>query len=372
MMKEGMEGVWKEVWRDPESAKLDCKPKPIRGFLRNPDFRAGRDPVTGREGYATIYEARKKMQTLIHHKPVKPIQATRKSDFELVYREANVKDDDREDYRRRTNDIRRKTSDIILKEQRFRDEQLNFLRMDREYKKERKEIIDSIEKEHARSRYQPWGKPGGGAPACTTRRTKEMELKEKTNHPAQQNPVRFPYEIFRARTRQEDIPPVNPVKHEVGEPAVETARPVPHANQISSYDFLTNFGKPGGGAPYKNTKRTLMLSERFDAKMKDHHWIQTEAPDQLGVKTLTTQTTTGPSVLPNKPKITTQTITGPSVSPSQPKPRAMDSSQVVDILFPAHADTSNTSTISWKDSPSNPKKIIIPRQSMEKLPPWEK
>lgn len=48
---------------------------------------------------------------------MKPIQATRKSDFELVYREANVKDDDREDYRRRTNDIRRKTSDIILKEQ---------------------------------------------------------------------------------------------------------------------------------------------------------------------------------------------------------------------------------------------------------------
>ena len=45
------------------------------------------------------------------------MQATRKSDFELVYREANVKDDDREDYRRRTNDIRRKTSDIILKEQ---------------------------------------------------------------------------------------------------------------------------------------------------------------------------------------------------------------------------------------------------------------
>ena len=49
MMKEGMEGVWKEVWRDPESAKLDCQPKPIRGFLRNPDFRSGRDPVTGRE-----------------------------------------------------------------------------------------------------------------------------------------------------------------------------------------------------------------------------------------------------------------------------------------------------------------------------------
>ena len=55
--------------------------------------------------------------------------------------------------------------------------------MDREYKKERKEIVNSVEKEHARSQYQPWGKPGGGAPAITTRRTKEMELKEKTNHP---------------------------------------------------------------------------------------------------------------------------------------------------------------------------------------------
>ena len=89
---------------------------------------------------------------------------------------------------------------------------------------------------------------------------------------AQQHPVRFPYEIFRARTRAEDIPPVNPRKHEVG----DTSEPLPHANQISSYDFLTNFGKPGAGAPYKNTKRTLMLNERFDNKMKDHHWIQSK------------------------------------------------------------------------------------------------
>ena len=94
-------------------------------------------------------------------------------------------------------------------------------------------------------------------------------------------------------------------------------------------------------------------------------WLA-EVPDHLGAKTLTTQTTAGPSVLPNKPKITTrQTMTGPSVS-------AMDSSQVVDILFPARADTSNTSAISWKASPSNPNKIIIPRLSMEQLPPWEK
>jgi len=368
MMKEGMEGVWKEVWRDPASAINDTKPKPIRGYLRNPDYRSGRDPLTGREGYATIYEARKKKQTLIHHKPVKPIQSTRKSDFELVYRENNVKDDDREDYRRRTNDIRRKTSDIILKEQRFRDEQLNYLRMDREYKKERKEIVNSVEKEHARSQYQPWGKPGGGAPAITTRRTKEMELKEKTNHPAQQHPVRFPYEIFRARTRQDDIPPANTTKlHEEGD-SVEPVR-TPHANQISSYDFLTNFGKPGSGAPYKNSKRTLMLNERFDNKVKDHHWIQTDAPDQLGVKTtqLTTETKIGHGVLPNKPKITTTTTVGPSVSPTS-KPRAMDSSQVVDILFPRD----NTSAVSVKGSPSNPKKITLPRHSKEKLPPWEK
>ena len=75
--------------------------------------------------------------------------------------------------------------------QRFRDEQLNYLRMDREYRKERKEIVNSVEKEHARSQYQPWGKPGGGAPAITTRRTKEMELKEKTNHPGKTNKNHF-------------------------------------------------------------------------------------------------------------------------------------------------------------------------------------
>ena len=69
------------------------------------------------QGYATIYEARKRKQTLIHKSPVKPIQATRKSDFELVYRENSFKDEDREDYRRKVNDIRRKTSDIVLKEQ---------------------------------------------------------------------------------------------------------------------------------------------------------------------------------------------------------------------------------------------------------------
>ena len=133
-MKEGIsEGVWKEVWRDPASAKNETQPKPIRGYLRNPDFRSGRDPLTGRtvsitilsnceihaafQGYATIYEARKRKQTLIHKSPVKPIQATRKSDFELVYRENSFKDEDREDYRRKVNDIRRKTSDIVLKEQ---------------------------------------------------------------------------------------------------------------------------------------------------------------------------------------------------------------------------------------------------------------
>lgn len=55
--------------------------------------------------------------------------------------------------------------------------------MDREYKKERKEITDSIEKEHACTQYMPWGKPGGGAPALTTRRTRNLELKEKTNYP---------------------------------------------------------------------------------------------------------------------------------------------------------------------------------------------
>ena len=49
MMKEGIsEGVWKEVWRDPASAKNETQPKPIRGYLRNPDFRSGRDPLTGR------------------------------------------------------------------------------------------------------------------------------------------------------------------------------------------------------------------------------------------------------------------------------------------------------------------------------------
>ena len=49
------------------SAKRDTEPRPIRGFLRDPDFRRGRDPLTGREGYSTIYEARKKVNTLVSH-----------------------------------------------------------------------------------------------------------------------------------------------------------------------------------------------------------------------------------------------------------------------------------------------------------------
>ena len=39
------------------------------------------------------------MQTLVHAKPVKPIQASRKSDFELVYRGENIKEDRHNDYR---------------------------------------------------------------------------------------------------------------------------------------------------------------------------------------------------------------------------------------------------------------------------------
>ena len=81
------------------------------------------------QGYATIYEARKRKQTLIHKSPVKPIQATRKSDFELVYRENNFKDEDKEDYRRKVNDIRRKTSDIILKEQVSLTTKVQFLKI---------------------------------------------------------------------------------------------------------------------------------------------------------------------------------------------------------------------------------------------------
>ena len=98
-------------------------------------------------------------------------------------------------------------------------------------------------------------------------------------------------------------------------------------------------------------------------------YFTADVPDQLGVKTtqLTTETKIGHGVLPNKPKITTTTTVGPSVSPTS-KPRAMDSSQVVDILFPKD----NTSTISVKGTPSNPKKITLPRHSKEKLPPWEK
>lgn len=353
-----MEGVWKEVWRDPESQKRDTEPRPIRGFLRNPDFRRGRDPLTGREGYSIIYEARKKKQSLIHSKPVKPIQNTRKSDFELVYREKNIKEDERNDYRRRTNDIRRKTSDIILKEQRFRDEQLNYLRSDREYKKEKCKIIDSVEQEYAKNAiiYNPWGKPGGGAPGKNTQRTKEMELKEKTNFPPRQNPVRYPYEIFRARTRAEDIPPLNPEKYDV---------PGGDAAQNSSFDFFKNFGKP---SDKPNFKRTLMLNDRFDTKMKDHHWIHTGPPAKEGPK-IASQTIPGQSILPNKlSNLKPETIIGPSVVPKSNKPAAKNANEIVDILFPKN----DSSQQSVKGSPSNPKKVSLPRYSKEKLAPWDK
>ena len=95
-----------------------------------------------------------------------------------------------------------------------------------------------------------------------------MELKERTNYPYQQYPVRYPYEIFRARARQDDRPPVNPEKYDsLGPPGGDAA-------QNSSFDFFKKFGKPIGKP---NFKRTLMLNDRFDTKMKDHHWIQSKS-----------------------------------------------------------------------------------------------
>ena len=51
--------------------------------MNQPDFRRPRDPLTGREGYSTVYEARKRQQGLIPGKPVAPLAATTRSDFEL-------------------------------------------------------------------------------------------------------------------------------------------------------------------------------------------------------------------------------------------------------------------------------------------------
>jgi len=217
---------------------------------------------------------------------------------------------------------------------------LSYLRTDREYRKERTKIIDSVEREYADNvrRYNPWGKPGGGAPAAqSVRRTKEMELKERTNHPSR-------YELDGIVDRGS--------REVVGE----------------GFDFYSNFGKPGGGAPVGNqTKRTLMLNERFDTKMKDHHWIHT-GPPQFGVQEkpqMSNETIPGHSVLPNKPAgLTNETVCGPSISPKSPG----NAAEVVDILFPN--DNSSSQTI--KGSPSNPKKIALPRYSKEKIPPWDK
>ena len=96
-------------WPFEFSVKKDPEPCPIRGFMNQPDFRRPRDPLTGREGYSTVgvlqtvrawsilteggrtdplipgevYEARKRQQGLIPGKPVVPLAATTRSDFEL-------------------------------------------------------------------------------------------------------------------------------------------------------------------------------------------------------------------------------------------------------------------------------------------------
>merc|ERR1712173_217654 len=134
----------------------------IRGFLKHPDFRHGRNPLTGSEGYPVLYEARKKIQTLIHSRPVKPIFPTRKSDFELVYGQ-DTKESRDGDYRRRVTDIRRKSGDTVIKEHRFRSEQSNYLRTHNDYQREKGELNRQIEKEYADNlrRYNPFGRPGG-------------------------------------------------------------------------------------------------------------------------------------------------------------------------------------------------------------------
>jgi len=111
----------------------------------------------------------------------------------------------------------------------------------------------------------------------------------------------------------------------------------------------------------------------FDTKMKDHHWIQTGPPEFTnGTPKMENQTYPGHSVLPNKPSFKPETITGPSVAPkittANQKAQAQSANEVVDILFPKN----DSSLQSVKGSPSNPKKVSLPRYSKEKICPWDK
>ena len=67
----------------------------------------------------------------------------------------------------------------------------------------------------------------------------------------------------------------NPLTHEVQKYNEETEEK--EEDKEGEFNFHSNFGKPGCGAPCKNqTKRTLMLSKRFDPKIKAHHWIHSK------------------------------------------------------------------------------------------------
>ena len=88
-----------------------------------------------------------------------------------------------------------------------------------------------------------------------------------------------------------------------------------------------------------------------------------------GTPKMENQTYPGHSILPNKPSFKPETITGPSVQPTtNQKASPQSANEVVDILFPKN----DSSLQSVKGSPSNPKKVELPRYSKERIYPWNK
>lgn len=187
----------------------------IRGFLTNPDYQHGHNPVIssnlGSGEYVEVHNARKKIQTLIHERPVKPMILTRKSDFEFIYGKNSI-DSRNRDHRRHK-----------YLEQRF-EETKSSPPAYRDYTRENKITNMHIEREYVKnvSTYNPFGRPGGGAPTISTRRTKNM---------------------YKDYTRENKIRRMN----------IERDNAERNAKVVSTY---YPFGRPGAGAPSHSTRRT--------------------------------------------------------------------------------------------------------------------
>jgi len=386
----------------------------IHGILKHPDFRQGRCPITGTEGYPVIYQARKKIQTLIHSRPVRPITPTRKADYEFAYGQHRI-GKRTGNHKRRVTDIKKKSSDTALKERRFQYEQSRYLQSHNEYKREKNQLTNQIEREYAANlvKYKPFGRPGGGAPLESVRRTKKISEilgDDGNNVPFEGSQANHKFhnepEIFRCRNRFDErrVPRVREGVQYLQELQKATKSRHESLKKLKNQpngitdDFFAAFGKPGSGAPRKTksgevqTQRTQKFQSRFSNDQvsigldlgKGHgnpkfdgdnqpvnHKQKIAKPkkenmakigERINKETNNQQKNRDTQTAPHTGR---ETVKAVQSTKSEPEVTKIHTSEEVTANMKSEEPK-------IKGSGSNPIHIKLPRYSKERIPPWNK